>query len=281
MSGETWKRINSSDGLALRLHTWIPAEPRTLLLVVHGLGEHGGRYRTFGEHFADRGYGVFAVDLRGHGESLGRRVHVDRFDDYFRDVDALYDEARRRHPGLPTVLVGHSMGGLITLGYLLHDPRNLAGAVVSSPALAAHPSLVPSLPLRLVARVLQGLAPRTLFPSGIDPSGISRDPEVVEAYRRDPLVSGKVSARWYAAVTAAQAEIRAAAPSFALPLLLMQSGADRLVDPEATGHWAARAPEAVDFVRWDGFFHEMLNEPEKLEVFARIETWLETTLSSP
>ncbi len=273
-------RATSADGLELRVHAWVPAEPRALLLVVHGLGEHGGRYRILGESFAARGYGVFAVDLRGHGESPGPRVHVDRFEDYYHDVDALVDCGRKRFPELPVVLLGHSMGGLITLGYTIRAPEGIAAAVVSSPALAAHPSLVPSLPLRLVAKVLQRVAPRTLFPSGIDPAGISRDPEVVAAYQADPLVSGKVSARWYAEVTAAQARIRAAAPSFLRPLLLMQSGADRLVDPEATKEWAQRAPDRVDFVLWDGLYHEMLNEPEKPEVFSKIESWLGSTLAS-
>lgn len=268
------ERITTSDGLELRLRAWLPAEPEALLLVIHGLGEHSGRYSTFGRHFAELGYGVYAVDLRGHGESPGLRVHVDSFDDYHRDVACLHGEARRRHGGLLLVLVGHSMGGLITLRHVLHTPTDLAGAVVSSPALAAHPSIVPSRPLRLLAGILRHLAPRVCFPSGIDPKGISRDPRVVEAYRNDPLVSGKVSARWYGSVLDAQADVLARSRSLARPLLLMQSAGDLLVDPEATRRWAASASKEVEFVLWDGLYHEMLNEPEKLEVFARIESWL-------
>jgi alpha-beta hydrolase superfamily lysophospholipase len=273
----------TADGLELHWQSWAPAAPGGLIVIVHGLAEHGGRYRETAEAFAARGWAVYAGDLRGHGRSPNvpgaGRVHVRRFTDYFDDVESFIDQARADWPGLPLFLLGHSMGGLITLSYVLRSPAGLAGAVVSSPALGVHPDFRPPALLRLLVSVLDRLAPRLRFPSDLDTAAISRDPAVVRAYLDDPLVSSRVSARWYAEILRAMAQAHADAPGLQVPLLLMQSGADRLVDPAAPARWARAAPtDRVELVQWEGLYHEMFNEPEKPQVRRHALEWLQRRL---
>lgn len=259
--------------------SWVPEAPRAVVAIVHGLGEHGGRYAHVGEDLAGRGLAVYAVDLRGHGKSDGRRVHIDRIEDYDQDISALLALVEERHEGLPRVLLGHSMGGMLAMRHVLDHPAAVHGAIISSPGLAAHPELEPSAVVRLAARILSKLAPRVLIDSGLKVESISRDPAVVEAYVADPLVSSKVSARWYTEILAAMADVRGRAGALRLPMLLMQSGEDRLVDPEATARWGASAPaEMVELVIWEGLYHEMLNEPENARVLDRVADWLERRL---
>lgn len=278
-------RCRTADGLDLHCRSWTPRDPCGVIVVVHGLAEHGGRFSETAEFFAAQGWVVFAGDLRGHGLSPdapgGGRVHVRRFTDYFLDVEAFTDVARQANESLPLFLLGHSMGGLIAISYLLQNPADLAGAVISSPALGTHPEFRPPLLLRLLVGLLSRLAPRALFPSDLDTSALSRDPAVVRAYLDDPLVSNKVSARWYAEVLKTIKLAHARAGALRTPLLLMQSGADRLVDPEAPARWAAAAPPGlVEQLTWEGFYHEMFNEPGREQVRARTHAWLREHLPS-
>jgi lysophospholipase len=270
------------DGLSLRFRAWQPAGPRALLLVLHGLAEHSGRYLHVGARFAGAGYAVYALDHRGHGQSPGPRVHVARFDEFLEDVDALRNVAEAQHPGRPIVLVGHSQGGLVALRYVLTRPAGLAGAILSSPLLGVHPSSRASPGLVILARVLSVLWPSVLLPNHVDASRLSHDPEVVRAYGEDPLVSHRVSPRWFTSAMLAIRHAHERAPQLALPLLLMVSGADRLVDAEASLRFAAHAPrDKLELVVWEGLYHEMFNEPERETVFARMEAWLEERVSPP
>jgi alpha-beta hydrolase superfamily lysophospholipase len=273
-------RVRTSDALDLVWQSWKPPTPGGVIVIVHGLAEHGGRYRETAEFLADNGWAVYACDLRAHGLSpnppKAGRVHVDRFTDYFRDVEAMTGLARGEYPELPLFILGHSMGGLISIRYVLERPEGLAGAIISSPALGTHPAFKPPAFLRILVRVLSFLAPRVRVDSELDTDAISRDPDVVKAYREDPLISEKISARWYSEILKSMKRAHQAAGSLRVPMLLMQSGEDRLVDPAAPGRWAEAAPPAlVERVTWDGLYHEMLNEPEKDRVRARILEWLD------
>jgi lysophospholipase len=246
-----------------------------VLLFVHGLAEHSGRYEHVMTHFADRGFDCWALDYRGHGQSPGLRVHVDRFDEFLTDVAALHDMARTARPKVPLYLVGHSQGGLIGLRYALAHPQGLAGIIVSSPFLGLHPDATPPAVLKLVANITATFAPRLMFSKVAEPSFLSRDPRIAEAYVADPLVSDTVSARWFVSVIRAHADTQAAAGELAIPALVMQSGDDRLADPGATRQWVTNAPDhLVEYVEWEGFYHEMFNEPEQEQVFDRMEQWL-------
>jgi lysophospholipase len=276
--------VRTADQLDLVWQSWAPETPRGVIIIIHGLAEHGGRYHETAEFLSRNGWAVYACDLRAHGLSpdppKAGRVHVQRFADYFFDVDAMAELVRTRHPGLPVFILGHSMGGLIALSYALEKPEALAGALISSPALGTHPQFKPPLFLKILVGILSRLAPRLLVDSGLDTQAICRDPEVVMAYIDDPLVSQKVSVRWYSEITKAMKQAFRNAGSLRIPMLLMQSGADRLVDPAAPGRWASAAPPGlVELVLWEGLYHEMLNEPEKDQVRAKLLEWLNSRTS--
>ncbi len=269
------------DGLSLRFRAWQPGGVRAVLLVLPGLAEHSGRYLHVGARFAEAGYAVYVLDHRGHGLSPGPRVHVARFDEFLEDVDALRAVAEAQHPGRPIVLVGHSHGGLVALRYVLARPAGLAAAILSSPLLGVHPSSRASPTLVVLARVLSVLWPGVLLPNHVDASQLSRDPEVVRAYRQDPLVSHRGSPRWFTSAMLAIRQAHERAPHLALPALLMVSGADRIVDPEASLRFAAHAPkDKLELVLWEGLYHEMFNEPERETVFAKVERWLEERIAA-
>ena len=276
---EGW--IESAEGNRLFWRRHSPEEdPRAVLLVVHGLAEHSGRYLHVLDHFADAGFDCWAHDYRGHGQSPGLRVHVREFDEFLTDLAAARQLVRHAQPDLPLFLVGHSQGGLIVLREALTNPQGLEGIVVSSPFLGMHPDAAPPAALHMVANIVSTFAPKMMFSKVAEPSALSRDPKVPEAYIADPLVSTTVSARWFTSVMRAHADTHARASSLSLPALVMQSGDDRLTDPAATRSWVSHAPaDLVDYVEWEGLYHEMFNEPEKEEVFARVELWLGERLS--
>ena len=269
--------VRAPVGPALFGQSWGPrTPPRAAILIVHGLAEHSGRYAATAAALADAGFAVHAVDYRGHGRSEGGRVHVDRIEDYVADVQAALEEVRRRPPARPLFVLGHSQGGLIALKMALDDPGAIDGLVVTSPFLAVHPSSRPSAFVRALAAVMLRFAPRVPMPTHIDVRLLSRDPAVGEAYARDPLVSHAASPGWLRAIGRAQREVRGSAARLRVPTLLMASGADQLVDPEATRQFVGEAaPGLVEFVWWDGFFHEMLNDVGRERVVDRIVRWLD------
>jgi alpha-beta hydrolase superfamily lysophospholipase len=277
---EGWIESADGDRLYWRRHT--PEEdPRAILLVVHGLAEHSGRYLHVLDHFANAGFDCWAHDYRGHGQSPGLRVHVREFDEFLTDLEAARRLVGEGQSELPLFLVGHSQGGLIVLREALTNPQGLQGIVVSSPFLGMHPDAAPPAALHMVANIVSTFAPKLMFSKVAEPSALSRDPKVPEAYIADPLVSTTVSARWFTSVLRAHADTLARASSLSLPALVMQSGDDRLTDPAATRSWVSHAPaDLVEYVEWEGLYHEMFNEPEKEEVFARVEQWLGERLGS-
>jgi len=272
--------FESGDGTRLRWRRQQPqGDPRAVMLFVHGLAEYSGRYEHVLERFSAVGFDCWAFDYRCHGESPGLRVHVDRFEEFVGDVAAAHTMVREAVPSRPFILVGHSQGGLLALRYAVTHPEGIAGLIVSSPFLAVHPDSKPPAVLQMVANIVSTFAPKLMFSKVADPSLLSRTPGIADAYAADPLVSSTVSARWFTEVVRAQLETREMASRLSLPALIMQSGDDRLVDPAATRDWAAKAPaDLAEYVEWPGLYHEMFNEPEREQVFQRMELWLRERL---
>jgi alpha-beta hydrolase superfamily lysophospholipase len=271
--------LHTRDDLPLHVRQWAVARPaRGLVLVVHGLGEHVGRYAALATHLNQAGWDVAGYDHRGHGASGGRRGDIARSDSLLDDlsvvIDALRDEARR-----PLVLLGHSLGGLI-------GARFVAEGLASSPAAWWRPAdaLVLSSPAldpgmnglqRALLSVLAPLAPQLAIGNGLKPTWISRDPAVVRAYVNDPLVHDRVTPRLVRFIVDAGELVRASAPRWKLPTLLMWAGADRCVAPAGSAAFAAAAPrERLTHTCYAHMAHEIFNEPDRALPLAELTRWL-------
>lgn len=273
--------IETEDGLRLFSRWLSPGAPRSTIVLVHGLAEHSGRYTALMSHLAARGHGVLAFDHRGHGRSPGRRVHVGGFDDFVRDVRAARQSAAARHRGTPSFVIGHSQGGLVAVRSLLQDPSGVRGVVLSSPLLGIHPTTAPSAALRISGAVLSRLWPTCLFPNHVDPDALSTDPAVGHAYAADPLVSRRVSARWFASLQRAIDDAQSAASRWTLPGRVMIGTEDRVVDPEATRRFCARvAPGILELREWPGLRHEIFNERKRSLVFDAASAWIDSALGN-
>ena len=271
--------LTTADGLSLHLQHW-PAGPaaRGTVLIVHGLGEHIGRYALVAGRLNGWGWNVAGYDQRGHGRSGGAKGRLNAGDDLARDLAGVVDAVRARHPG-PLVLLGHSLGGLIAARFvaegLTPSPaawwRAVDAVVLSSPAFDPGMNGVQKLMLALAGP----LAPNLAVNNGLKPEWISRDAAVVEAYKTDPLVHERVTPRLVRFIVDGGEFALRHAPQWRVPTLLMYAGSDRCVAPRGSAAFAAAAPKSVVTVReFPGLYHEIFNEPEQAAVFAELGAWL-------
>lgn len=259
---------------------WTPAEsPRAVLLLVHGLAEHSGRYEGFAEFFTSAGFAVHALDHPGHGRSAGHRCHIGRFADFTNTLSQYFALVKKTQPDVPVFLVGHSMGGLISAAYLIEQQSQFSAAVLSGPAIRApqQPSRFALFIMRIISRLLPRLGVMQL-----DSSGVSKDPEVVSKYDNDPLVfRGKVTARLAAELFSEMDKVMADAATISLPLLILHGGSDSLTDVEGSKalHEAVSSTDKKIIV-YDGLYHEIFNEPERMTVLSDVKGWLEAHLAN-
>ena len=265
--------LAGAEGIALRWYRWDVAAARGGVLLLHGFGDHAGRYHDVARVLNGRGYSVLAYDERGHGASEGPRGHADSFELYLFDLDAAWAEAKRSLLG-PHFLYGHSFGGLTAMRWLQTRPQRPAGTILSAPWLATA-MRVPRLKL-LAARVLLKVAPALAIPSGANvPENLTRDPQRVAAYLEDPLVHHLISARFHAEAMKAQAEAKARPLPSGLPVLLIVPGDDPLVDAGPTLEWAREKGAGVQVRVREGGRHELHNDLDRDDVLAGVADWLD------
>lgn len=261
-------------GMRIYRQSWLPdGEPRAAVLIVHGLGEHSGRYTNVVNELVPLGYALYGLDHAGHGKSDGTREYVERLEDYTDTLDIYRGMVAQAQPGKPLFLYGHSMGGLITAYYLLDRQAGLAGAVLSA-ALTRVPANISALTITM-GRVLSRLAPKAGV-LGLDAAGVSRDPSVVQAYVSDPLVHhGKTTARLSAEMLRAMGRISAEAGKITLPVLIYAGSADRMVNPDDARFLHGAIGSADKTLKiYDGLYHEAHNEPEHPTVLGDMAAWL-------
>jgi len=271
--------LSTDDGLPLFLHDWPHAAPRGTVLIVHGLGEHGGRYAHVAAQLNAWGWRVMAHDHRGHGRSGGERGRIASDDALLRDLSLVIDAARAGSTG-PLLLLGHSMGGLIAARFVAEGlqaapapwHREVDGLVLSSPALRIGMNGFQ----KLLLATLGPLAPNLAVANGLEPSWVSRDPAVVAAYVADPLVHDRITPRLTRFIVDGGEFVRGVAPRWRVPTLLMWAGSDRCVAPSGCAEFAAAAPKAVLQAQvFEPLYHEIFNEPEQAQVFTRLQAWLQ------
>jgi len=262
------------DGIPISLVHWPApsARPRWTLLIAHGLGEHAGRYQAFAEWFVRHDAEVVALDHRGHGLSGGPRGHTPSLQRLLDDLDQVISLVYPP-PGRPLVLIGHSLGGLIAVAYALAYPERIDRAVFSAPALLVKQRV--SVVKVALSRALSRLTPGLALANEIDVRLLSRDQSIVEAYRTDPLVHNRISARLYRETIGRGRQLIARAPRLRVPFLLLHGEADGLVDPRGSRAFFARATApGRAFKTYPGLYHEIFNEPERERVFEDILAWL-------
>ena len=271
----TWSQFVSTQGESLALNDWplsAGGAARGVVLLVHGLGEHMGRYQHVADRLNQWGFSVRGYDQYGHGESAGVRGDLPSDDRLLTDLAAIVDDTRARMDDrLPLILLGHSMGDLVAARLVSLKLRRVDALVLSSPALDAGLSVVQ----KALAASLWRLAPRARVANGIDPNGLSRDPAAVQAYQADPLVHDRISARLAHFIATAGPAVLQRAPRWKLPTLLLYAGQDRAVAPAGSAAFARAAPaEWVTAHPFPLHYHELFNDLDSAEVFQALHDWL-------
>ncbi|MDQ6882013.1 MAG: lysophospholipase [Pseudomonadota bacterium] len=281
-SDSTLSTYTASDGDNIAIQDWPLPEGvalRGMVLVVHGLGEYAGRHDGLAKRLNAWGFAVRAYDQYGHGESGGARGGLPSPSRLVDDLADIIDSTRLRLPrGAPLILLGHSLGGLVAARLVALDKRRAEGLVLSSPAL--RPGLTAL--QKLLLSVLPKVAPNFTVRNGLDPDFISHDPDVVQAYRRDPLVHDRVSARMGRFIADAAPLAIAAAPGWKVPTLLLYAGQDHLVDPAGSRAFAAAAPLHIVTAKcFDDLFHELFHELDPEPVYQVLKQWLDVRFAAP
>jgi len=264
--------LASADGTRLAYRSWPVSDAAITFAVVHGLGEHSGRYERFARGMARFQMGTYAVDLRGHGLSQGQRGHVDSWSQWVDDAAAFVRHVQELVPG-EVVPLGHSFGGAVLLSTVLAGKVSQSRRFVLSSAALRLKVAVPAWKMTL-GRVASRVTPRLSMSNEVDPGTVSRIPEVVEAYRTDPLVHSKISSRTYTELLRAQQDIFARAGEIRVPFLILAGTDDRLIDPQGSVALHEKAPEMSELRLLEGRYHEPFNDRDDQEVFLAIADWL-------
>jgi acylglycerol lipase len=263
-------QVAARDGTALRVRHWpvASAQPWAALLLVHGLAEHSGRYEHVGAQMAAAGIDTWAFDQRGFGASGGERASVDRWSALHDDLEERLGAVRSIDPTRPLVLYGHSLGGLIALGYVLDGRSRPDLLVLSAPAIGAD---IPRWQ-RLLVGTLRRFAPGMLLSNRLDDTTLSRDPAVAAAYRADPLNQHKSTVRFAHAAFAEQRRVANALERLSIPTLVIHGGSDRLVTTDTSAVLEGRT--SVTRRVYPELRHESHNEPEGPQVIADVIGWI-------
>jgi alpha-beta hydrolase superfamily lysophospholipase len=264
--------MRTRDGLRLHARRWSPGEEeRGAVCLVHGLGEHGGRYERLAAALTGAGYSLMAADLRGHGRSEGRRGHIGSYEHLMEDIELLLEETELASPGAPLFLFGQSMGGNLVINFALRRRPALAGVIASSPMLRT--AFAPPGWKTFLGKRLRGFLPALPLGNEIRADDLSRDLSVVDAYRRDPLNHDRLTLAFQDVLLAGEWAIEHA-EGLSLPLLLMHGDADRIASHEASAEFAGRAGDRCTFRLWEGLRHELHNEPEGRQVGRFVLEWM-------
>lgn len=266
-------QIQAVGGLKLYYHGWEAESPHAAVLLIHGLAEHGGRYAELGRRMAGFGISVYAIDLRGHGLSDGRRGHADRFEVLLQDVDRFRREIEGITEDIPLFILGHSLGGLIVARYIEEYEPRFTGAIITSPWLATGME-IPRWKV-LAAGILNKLLPAIPMDAGIEPGYLSHDPTVVQRYQDDPLVHGKITPRLFSEAGMAMGLVMQRSERVRIPTLFLLAGDDRIVDTRKSEAFARslKIPDVTIRVLPD-YYHEVLNDYDRNIALHAIRDWI-------
>jgi len=259
------------------VRSWTPnIEPKGLILLLHGLSDHGYRFKFVAETLSNEGFVFIAPDLRGNGKSDGRRGHFDSLEQIMDDISFLLQETKKRHPGLPLILYSQSMGGNLAINYVLRFPKEINLAVVSSPWLRL--SKQPPAFLLKLASLLGKMAPSLLIPNGIKSKDLCHDYQICHAYDTDPLIHWRISVSTFNIINSIGEWAMKYASGLKTPLLLLHSEADPITSYNASREFFTGSKTLISFISYKELFHELHNEPEKEHILTKIIEWLNSSL---
>jgi alpha-beta hydrolase superfamily lysophospholipase len=272
---ENTTTIAAKDGLELFIRSWTPPQYKAVVALVHGFGEHSGRYHHVAEFLNKNGYALIALDLRGHGKSGSQRGHTPSNDTTYDDIEVFIAHAKKTFGDqLPFFLYGHSMGGNFVMNTLIRrQPQGIKGAVLTGPLIQL--SFLPNPVLVFLGKGLRYIMPRLSQPGGVKTEHLSRDKAVVQAYIDDPLVHGKISSVAGMDLLDSSAFLNTYKGKIPVPTLIMHATEDFLTSQPASEAFARRMTGDVTYKKWEGMYHEIHNEPEKAQVLEEFVLWLD------
>jgi alpha-beta hydrolase superfamily lysophospholipase len=272
--------LNALDGLKLHGRKWAPeSTPGAMVCLVHGLGEHCGRYDHVAEALNGAGFALMAFDLRGHGLSEGKRGHAKSYTVIMDDIFQLVETAKEQYPGVPVFLYGHSLGGNLVIHYALRRLPTLTGIIATSPLFrpAVKP---PAWKIRLL-QAMYSVWPSLTVSNGLETAALTRDVEVQHTHDEDPLIHDRVSARLAMDMLKNGRWNMAHAADLPCPMLLMHGKADRITSARASHEFALTVGDSCALKLWSACYHELHNEPGKEDVFAFALDWMSKIVTPP
>ena len=271
-----FRRVKTEDKLDLVLYSSSVKNPRAVIFLVHGMGEHAKRYAHVIEYFKNVNIATVAIDLRGHGNSEGQRGHMPSFDHMMHDLILSLAHVTNDYKGIPVILYGHSMGGNLILNYLLRNSDGIIGAIATGPYLRL--GFDPPKWKVLLAKLSANIYPALSQPTGLERVALARSPQIIDEYENDPLVHDRMTASFFINIHQAGINAIARSKELEIPILLMHGSEDRLTSPEGSKDFHANAGSNVTFHLLEGLYHEVHNEPEKNQVFKIQFEWIEALL---
>lgn len=271
-----FRRVKTEDKLDLVLYSSSVKNPRAVIFLVHGMGEHAKRYAHVIEYFKNVNIATVAIDLRGHGNSEGQRGHMPSFDHMMHDLTLSLAHVTNDYKGIPVILYGHSMGGNLILNYLLRNSDGIIGAIATGPYLRL--GFDPPKWKVLLAKLSANIYPALSQPTGLERVALARSPQIIDEYENDPLVHDRMTASFFINIHQAGINAIARSKELEIPILLMHGSEDRLTSPEGSKDFHANAGSNVTFHLFEGLYHEVHNEPEKNQVFKIQFEWIEALL---
>lgn len=266
-----WK---TKEGEKIYSQKWLTDSPaKAVIVLVHGLGEHIGRYNHVANFLNKNQISVYGFDHRGHGKSSGKRGHIGSNQYFISDIDTMIDVAKKENPGLPVFLYGHSLGGNMVLYYSLFKKPSIQGVISTSPGIGTGEPVPPA--KLMAAKILKTLLPAMTMDNGLDVNNLSHNPQVIKDYQEDPLVHPLISAKLAMLMFSNGDWIIENASKFNLPLLLLQGEKDHIVSLDKTKQFAEKVPKSIiTFKIFPNLYHEMHNEYEQEQVLNFILDWI-------
>jgi alpha-beta hydrolase superfamily lysophospholipase len=266
--------FEGASNVELFYQSWLPEQnARAVIVILHGgNGDHSDRYKNVVDHFVACNYAIYAFDQRGNGQSPGHRGHINHWNEFREDLAKFLELAHREQPNLPLFLFSHSLGGVIALDFSIRNPHDINGIICSAPAIG-HINVAPI--LWTIARILDRIWPTLSIATGLDLSKISRDVDVVQTTKDDPLVHGKATPRLAMQLNETVDWVHTHANELSIPLLVLHGTEDELASIEGSRRFFHNVQyEDSEMKEYDGGYHELFNDTIKEEVFIDIEQWL-------